>query len=79
MAALNKFKLHWSPSVQRAIALSRKRREVEEHLVNVYEPGKMLHVPGESLKIRLTRKLVSRRLDADTSRIPGRLTCRLRC
>jgi hypothetical protein len=33
MTALNQLKLHGSPSAQRAIALSRKRRKVEEHLV----------------------------------------------
>jgi hypothetical protein len=32
MAALNKLKLHWSPSAKRAIALSRKRRKMEEYI-----------------------------------------------
>ena len=33
MAALNQLKLHWRTSANRAIALSRKRRKVEEHIV----------------------------------------------
>src|SRR5713226_3724300 len=32
-AALHKLKLHWSASANRAIALSRQRRKVEEHFV----------------------------------------------
>ncbi len=31
MSALNQLKLHWRTSANRAIALSRKRRKVEEH------------------------------------------------
>jgi len=33
MTALNQLKLHGSPSMNRPVALSRKRRKVEEHLV----------------------------------------------
>jgi hypothetical protein len=33
MTALNQLKLHGSPSTNRPVALSRKRRKVEEHLV----------------------------------------------
>src|SRR5690348_16269387 len=33
MTALNQFKLHGSTSTYRPVALSRKRRKVEEHLV----------------------------------------------